>query len=114
MLSGINLVIFHVSNIEATLPFYTEKLGLTIASQAPTFVQFGGNGGAGLALSQEQPLPGGGVEAWWFVADVDALHDSYAARGVAITSPLTDMPFGRTFSASDPDGNKLYLLQLPG
>ncbi|HEY4158166.1 MAG TPA: glyoxalase superfamily protein [Polyangiaceae bacterium] len=42
------------------------------------------------------------------VDDVDLLHDEYRARGVQVTQPPKDMPWGqRSVHFVDPDGNSL-------
>jgi predicted enzyme related to lactoylglutathione lyase len=46
-------------------------------------------------------------------ADVDAVHADWAARGLAIAQPPTELDFGRTFVALDPDGHRLRVFK-PG
>jgi predicted enzyme related to lactoylglutathione lyase len=38
---------------------------------------------------------------------VDALHQEWRKRGLKITQAPTEMDFGRTFVALDPDGHRL-------
>ena len=50
---------------------------------------------------------GGGSELAFTAEDVDAVHADWAARGLPIAQEPTDMDFGRTFVALDPDGHRL-------
>ena len=48
------------------------------------------------------------LDAYLFVADADALHAEYAARGVTFTRALGDTPWGaREFVVKDCDGRLL-------
>ena len=51
--------------------------------------------------------PTGGSEIAFMVADVDAVHTDWLSRGLTILQAPTDMDFGRTFVAVDPDGHRL-------
>jgi predicted enzyme related to lactoylglutathione lyase len=53
---------------------------------------------------------GGASELAFTVADADALnrrHVDWSLRGLPILQAPTDMDFGRTFVALDPDGHRL-------
>jgi predicted enzyme related to lactoylglutathione lyase len=41
------------------------------------------------------------------LAAVDAAHADWCNRGIAILQEPTDLDFGRTFTARDPDGHRL-------
>jgi predicted enzyme related to lactoylglutathione lyase len=41
------------------------------------------------------------------VAEVDKTHDAWKEKGLKILQPPTDMDFGRTFVALDPDRHRL-------
>lgn len=59
---------------------------------------------------------GGATELALTVADrgaVNALHDDWAARGLAIAQRPVQMDFGYTFVALDRDGHRLRVL-APG
>ncbi|HWE64656.1 MAG TPA: VOC family protein [Chloroflexota bacterium] len=112
MFNGLNFVIRHVSDVEAARAFYTEKLGFTVESEQPGFLQFKQPGaGATFALAREEPGTEP-VELWWFVDDADATHARLRDQGVEIVSPPRDEPFGRAFAIKDQAGATLYLLQL--
>lgn len=51
--------------------------------------------------------PVGGGELAFAVADVDATHDAWVARGLVIAQMPTAMYFGRCCVALDPDGHRV-------
>lgn len=112
MIQELSFVLAHVKDMAEARAFYTEKLGFTVADEAPGFVQFARKDGATYALSQAEP-GAEGTELWWFVDDADATHAALAAAGVVTVQPPHDEPFGRAFAIEDPSGNRLYMLQLP-
>jgi predicted enzyme related to lactoylglutathione lyase len=112
MLQSLNFVLVHVPNLMEARRFYTGTLGLVIEAEQPGFVQFkrpDGSGATFALLEDATASPFQHVELWWAVEDVDATHAALVARGVAITDPPTDMPFGRTLGINDPAGNTLHL-----
>ena len=113
MLTGLNFVMLHVPDVAEATTFYTEKFGLEIDTQMPDFVQFkqpAGNG-AILALGKGNTNPDPGTELWWYVDNAETALATLRERNVKIANPVTDMPFGRTFSIEAPGGYTLYLLQ---
>ena len=45
------------------------------------------------------------------VADAVRAHGELSARGVTVTTPLANEPWGRYFGVQDPDGVELYFLE---
>jgi predicted enzyme related to lactoylglutathione lyase len=112
MLGDLNFVILHVRDVAATRSFYTDALGLAVAAENPTFVQFQAAGGATLALQHDEvAAPTDTIELWWQAQDVDALFAQLRERGVTIAQEPTDLPFGRTLSIKDPEGNVVSMYQ---
>jgi predicted enzyme related to lactoylglutathione lyase len=60
--------------------------------------------------------PGGGEIAFAVEngAAVDARHAEWGGKGMTIAQPPTDMDFGRTFVALDPDGHRLRVFAPSG
>jgi len=59
------------------------------------------------ATSSKRP-----VEIYLEVSDVDAYHKQIVAKGIKITSPLTDQWWGdRTFTVMDPFGYQIWFYQ---
>ncbi len=112
--TGLNFVMLHVADVAAAKDFFIEKLDLEMETQLPDFVQFkqsGGNGAA-LGIGKGDTTPDIGTELWWYVENADEAFATLQQRGATVKEPLTNMPFGRTFSIEGPGGFVLYLLQL--
>jgi catechol 2,3-dioxygenase-like lactoylglutathione lyase family enzyme len=117
-----NYVLLFVDNPLASAAFYASIFDCEPLEASPTFALFALSSGVRLGLwsryDAEPPVigRGGGSELGIPVADDQALHALYAdwkERGLAIMQPPTDMDFGRTFVALDPDGHRLRVFR-PG
>ncbi|MBB2893701.1 VOC family protein [Flexivirga oryzae] len=113
-MSAPNLFLIYVRDAEAATEFYRDLFETEPVFTSPRYVAFEVAPGVlfavwtgrsehvtpGLPRTCEVGLmvPGGG-------AAVDAIHDSWAAKGVTVLEPPYDEVFGRTFVAADPDGN---------
>ena len=114
--------LLYVDNPEASGRFYAALLGRAPVEAGPTFVLFAFENGLRLGLwSRHTVVPaatvaGGATEVAVTVADDDALaalHADWVARGLTILQPPTEVDFGRTFLALDPDGHRLRVFR-PG
>ncbi len=112
-MADFKLVILYVDSPAASAVFYANLLGQEPAEASPTFVMFPLRSGIGLGLWSRHAVEpaaaaaGGGTEIAFIVSDIDAVHAAWSARGLAIAQPPTDLDFGRTFVALDPDGHRL-------
>ena len=111
-----SLVILYVDNPPASAAFYADLLGRPPVETSPTFAMFATETGPRLGLWSKHTVepsatPAGGAEVAFMVADVDAVHKDWQGRGLAILQPPTNMDFGRTFVALDPDGHRLRILK---
>jgi catechol 2,3-dioxygenase-like lactoylglutathione lyase family enzyme len=108
-LSGINMVMLGVEDMERSLGFYRGRLGLTVRNQMGGFA-FLDAGAITLVLSQplaaSQPNRNGAVELVFPVPHVRAAHTALSARGVefmneprAVSGPFWAANF------RDPDGH---------
>ena len=122
--SNLGVAMFTVADQDAALAFYTEKLGW----EARSDVRFGENNemrwlevappGSVARLALNPPMnsePGGGsigVET----ADVNAEYERLSAiGGVTISDPPRQMGGAPLmFSAQDPDGNYIWIVQTDG
>ena len=116
-----SLVILFADNPPASAAFYADLLGRQPVEASPTFVLFVFDNGFKLGLWSRHTVEpaaraaGGGAEVVIAVdtpATVDATHADWAARGLAIAQAPSDMDFGRTFVALDPDGHRLRVYWL--
>lgn len=109
---NLSLVILYVDNPTASAAFYADLLGQSLVEASPTFAMFSLPSGVGIGLWSRHTVEpaaaaGGGAELAFTADDVDAVHADWAGRGLSIAQPPTEMDFGRTFVALDPDGHRL-------
>jgi catechol 2,3-dioxygenase-like lactoylglutathione lyase family enzyme len=119
-----HLVILYVDDPLASADFYGALLGREPVEKSPTFVMFVLASGLMLGFwSRHTAVPaatamGGSGELCIKVDDagaVDATHADWHRRGLTILQQPTDLDFGRTFVASDPDDHRLRVYApLPG
>jgi predicted enzyme related to lactoylglutathione lyase len=111
-----NFVLLYVDNPQSSAAFYADLLGKQPVESSPTFAMFALSSGVVLGLWSRQTVqpsatsPAGGGELAIAVADRDAVettHADWSKRGLKIAQAPTDMDFGRTFVALDPDGHRL-------
>lgn len=106
-----------VRDLEASVDFYTNKLGFEIDNSNPQACVFKYNQGqASFAIRTPlEPLEGKelgiGAALWFAVAEnVDELKEKLIANGVDTTGQIIETPFGRAFHVKDVDGYKLTFL----
>ena len=111
-----NFVLLYVESPALSAAFYADLLARQPVESSPTFAMFALASGIMLGLWARhgvEPPPTGasGAAEIGFQVDnapaVDALHADWKRRGLAIAQAPTDMDFGRTFVALDPDGHRL-------
>lgn len=116
-----NFVILYVDQPERSGAFYSALLGREPAESSPTFVLFVLDAGFKLGLWSRHTVEpaaagaGGGAELVFQLDTpdaVDAAHADWSGRGLKILQTPTDMDFGRTFVALDPDNHRLRVYWL--
>jgi lactoylglutathione lyase len=114
--------ILFVADLERSIRFYRDLIGLPFRFSTDDYAEFATEG-AKFSLFARDALPGLiGLDAprdavpWpqsevaFFVADVDAEHERLSQAGAEILAPPTDRPWGeRTLHLADPDGNVVEL-----
>lgn len=106
--------ILYVADVDASVAFYAPILGEPV-ERSPGFAMFVSDAGARLGLWKRdgvEPRVEAGPGASELAtatsrAEVDRLHGEWAGRGLAIAQAPTQMDFGYTFVARDPDGHRL-------
>lgn len=111
-----NFVLIYVDSPAASAEFYTDLLGHAPVESSPTFALFALSSGVMLGCWSRHTvepaanvLPGA-VELAFTVDSIDAVHAKYAdwtRRGLTIVQEPTELDFGFTFVAKDPDGHRL-------
>jgi catechol 2,3-dioxygenase-like lactoylglutathione lyase family enzyme len=116
-----NFIILYVDNPSASASFYAGLLGKTPVESSPTFALFILESGLKLGLWSRHTVEpaanaaGGGGEIGFPVDSSDAVHNLFAdwvKRGLEIIQRPTEMDFGFTFVALDPDGHRLRVFAL--
>ncbi|RKH64674.1 VOC family protein [Corallococcus llansteffanensis] len=111
-----NFVLLYVDSPPASATFYAGLLGKPPVEASPTFAMFALSSGVMLGLWSKHTVEpaakatGGGAELAFTVADagaVRAMHADWSGRGLPIAQAPTDLDFGHTFVALDPDGHRL-------
>jgi catechol 2,3-dioxygenase-like lactoylglutathione lyase family enzyme len=110
-----NFVILYVENASESAAFYAELLGKGPVESSANFAMFASSSGVMLGLWARRDVKpaansAGGGELAITVADraaVHALHEEWRRRKLRIAQEPTDMDFGFTFTALDPDGHRL-------
>ena len=98
-----------VSDMDAAVAFYRDKLGLTLSFESPFWSEFE-TGGTKLALhpaSEENPA--GSVQLGLGTDDVDRFHAEARAKGINFTSPPTDMHGARIARFRDSEGAEISI-----
>jgi lactoylglutathione lyase len=124
MPSRLGYAILFVSDLERSIRFYRDVIGLPFRFASESYAEFATEG-AKFALYDrahlpeligraapldEVPWPQG--EVAFLVDDADAEHERLRAAGVTVLAPPTDRPWGeRTLHVADPDGNLVELTQ---
>ena len=116
-LSKISNIILRVGDLDRSLSFYRDKLGMTVLGATPEFAFLDG-GGVTLALNAIagaiEANPPGLTEVVLEVDDVEAAHASLTEAGVPfrVAPRLVMSSNGRDLLAADfrdPDGNVLSI-----
>src|SRR5438105_438677 len=119
-MTAVAYVILYVSDLETSIAFYRDVLGLPFKFQDAGYVEFATQGTRlGLYeqrraawLTGQTVMPGSAAEVVFMVDDVDVEVRRLAARGAVVTSAPTDRPWGhRTAHLADPDGFIVELAQ---
>lgn len=108
-------VILAVKDIDVSLKFYNEVIGLPIKNQRRSWVDLG-KGGALLSLHPASLTAehvgssiDNGITIGFLVGDVKSAVDELKSKGVKIVRDIVDRDAGKNAIIADPDG---YLVSL--
>lgn len=116
-----NFVILYVDSPQRSGVFYGALLGREPVEASATFVLFVLDNGFKLGLWSRHTVEpaagaaGGGAELVFALETPDAVdvtHADWSGRGLKILQSPTDMDFGRTLVALDPDNHRLRVYWL--
>ena len=106
----------YVADAPASTALYSKLFDAEPVQSSPTFSMFAfPNGGTFGVWGRSDVTPksetAGGAVEFAFAAkgddEVKAMHEDWQKLGLEIIQPPTMMPFGFTFTATDPDGHRL-------
>ncbi len=114
-MKDMNFILLYVDNPAASATFYANLLDKQPIESSPTFAMFALDSGVMFGLwsrhtAQPSATPVGGSELAFAVGDkptVDAHYEIWKKQGMPIAQEPTEMDFGYTFVACDPDGHRL-------
>ncbi len=116
MSAQFNFILLYVASPRASASFYSDLTGAPIVDQSDGFAMLPLREGVMLGLWARETVappaigaPGAGEIAFAVgdAAAVNAAHADWATRGLKIAQEVTEMSFGTTFVALDPDGHRL-------
>jgi predicted enzyme related to lactoylglutathione lyase len=110
-----NFVLAYVADVPTSAVLYAKVLGLEPVENSPNFAMFVQPNGVMIGLwASHDVKPAatapGGMEILFAVKskpEVEALLKDWTAIGLKIVQQPTQMDFGYTFTAADPDGHRL-------
>lgn len=118
----LDYVILYVENLDASVAFYREVVGLELKRSENGYAEFA-TAGTKFGLFERARLPDligraapaspePAAETLFIVPDVDAEAERVRALGARILSGPTDRPWGhRTLHVADPDGHVVEFAQ---
>jgi lactoylglutathione lyase len=115
LVRGLNVVYLYVSDLDRSLRFYRDLLGIPLEGDQDW--QEASLGGTRFALHRAHERPGelssGSIHVNLEVADVDQAAVRLRAAGVETAEAMRE-EWGVALEVRDPDGYRLYLFQPPG
>ncbi len=116
-----NVIVLYVNDLAIASQFYQDLLGIKPEEASITFHSFTLLNGISLALKAKHSVvppteaKSGNGELAFTLDDykkVDELFAEWQAKGINILFPPSQVPFGYTFVALDPDGHRLRVASL--
>ena len=111
--------LFLVADIKTAIEFYTKKLGFDIDFCYEDFYAGIIKDGYSIHLKMNKHAVKEkinnrnkeDIDITFLVDDIDILYQKLSDKSINITQPLRQMPYGKEFYVSDPDGNILAFLE---
>ncbi|HET6256641.1 MAG TPA: VOC family protein [Puia sp.] len=109
--------LFIVKDIERSVAFFTGQLGFHVEFRYEGFYVGVRNDVASIHLKKSyfpsagQKTDSDDLDIVFSVTGIEALYQRLSANSVQITQPLRQMPYGKEFYISDPDGHILAFVE---
>ena len=111
-------ILLHPVDLDVTLAFYRDALGLAVAREFGSGdhrgVVFFAGAGFVEVVGTGPPQGRTGVELWLQVRSLASTVDEVTGRGVVLTRPAELEPWGLVEAwVDDPDGVRIHLVEVP-
>ena len=116
MVKGISTVWLPVDDMQRSLRFYGDTLGLSVKQQDSDWAELELDGlviGLNGRESERPGREGGAVIAFRADASIEDELERLKGEGVDVADGIADRPWGRVAAFHDPDGNVLELYEPP-
>lgn len=112
--SELSFVLLYVADLDESLAYYKQTIGLHHVPEAdtPVFRGFGREAGHlsfGICKPFDDTRKPGQVEVYFYTKELDRMHDTLANEGVQ-TTPITQQYFGPIFTVDSPDGHLVTMV----
>ena len=112
--SELSFVLLYVNDLDESLAYYTQTVGLHHVPEAdtPVFRGFGPEAGHlsfGICKPFDETRQPGQAEVYFYTKELDRLHDTLGNQGVS-TTPITQQYFGPIFTVDSPDGHLVTMV----
>ncbi len=114
MITNINCVAFHVTDLDVAHGFYAGVLDLELKEQKGDYYSYRCCGvEVGLEKGGKPVIDETATEVYFQVDDIDDWPEKLTNAGVEIVKPIRDEDWGgRVITLADPDGNVIHLCQF--
>jgi len=120
MLFRVGWVQVFVSDMDRSVEFYDNSVGIGVRTRTPEFPEFVelATEGTILALNrvgdEQRHLMGRDTGITLTVPDIEAVYRSLSSKGVRFSRPPAREPWGAIMTSFfDPDGNEISVLEMP-
>ncbi len=119
MFKKIAFIHYPTQDLDRALSFYRDVLGLKLLVQNEEWVEFA-VGEQRLALRRVDALPqqthssqSSGAMVWLEARPIEEIIAQLKAKNVKFIEGLSELPYGKLSTFSDPDGNRIGLYEPP-
>ncbi len=116
MFKRVGAVILLIDNMEKSVTFYRDILGMKIKQEFPDWVEFVNEGGSAvLALHPKRTKYSGSPNmlVGFKVNDIENVCKELGKKDVKFYKKLTDESFGKHAIIEDPDGHLISIAEIP-
>ena len=116
MFKRVGAAILLIENMEKSVTFYRDILGMKIKHESPDWVEFVNESGkAVLALHPKRTKSSGSPNmlVGFTVNDIENICKQLEEKGVKFYKKLTEESFGKHAIIEDPDGHLISIAEIP-